>query len=98
MSRILLALSLTTVVAGVLAGCSRTDLREMAEGVRVQAEGMGADAELRRETARIAAMGDGGYGTAQVPAPAAPEPEKAAAAPEKARPAPTPVYVVVPAY
>jgi hypothetical protein len=93
MTRILL----TLLCGSMLVGCSRTDVREMAENVRIQAEGIGAQAEIRRQNARMDAAGDGGYGGVQPP-PKEIEPEKAAE-PEKAKaPPPQPVYVVVPAY
>jgi hypothetical protein len=90
MTRILL-----TLLCGlVLTGCSRGDLREVAENVRVRAEGVGAQAEARRMNARMEAAGDGGYASVQMPEPPKAEPEKAAE-PEKPKPPPT-VYVVVP--
>lgn len=95
MTRILLTLLCGTM----LVGCSRTDVREMAENVRIQAEGIGAQAEIRRQNARMDAAGDGGYGTVQMPPKEEAAPEKAAEAEKaKAPPPPPPVYVVVPAY
>lgn len=89
MTRILLALACGLI----LAGCSRGSLQEMAENVRVRAEGIGAQAEARRMDARMAAAGDGGYASVQLPEPPKAEPEKA---PEPEKKKPQPVYVVVP--
>ncbi len=94
MTRVLLLL----ICGSMLAGCSRDGVREVAEGIRIRAEGIGAEAEIRRQDARMAAMDDGGYGTAMVPPrPEAVEPEEAPA-PEKKAPPPQPTYVVIPAY
>ena len=95
MTRILLVL----LCGSLLSACSVGDLRQMAEGVRIQAEGAGALAEARRADARMEAAGGEGYGTASVVPAQGAEPEKAAAPEkEKAAPPPPPVYVVVPAY
>lgn len=82
----------------LLAGCSRDGLQEFAEGLRIRAENIGAQAELRRSEA----MMETGYGTVFVPGPE--EPAEALATQEPAAPAekakpppPPPIYVVIPA-
>ena len=94
MTRILLAL----LCGSVLAGCSRSDVLELAEGIRIRAEGIGAQAEIRREYAALAAVGDGDYGTVRT-VDQTPEPEKAAETEKAAaKPPQQPTEVVIQAY
>lgn len=92
MNRAFLAL----LCGSLLGGCSDGGVTEVAENIRIQAEGAGARSSFRRESSRssqISQVSDGVQSyTVPQGAQAAPEPKKAPV-PEKK---PQPVYVVVP--
>jgi hypothetical protein len=91
MTRVVLMLMCALAVAG----CSGNDVREMAENVRIRAEGAGARAESRRMDVRASMSGvEDGYRGVQLPDPPKPPPEKKV---EPEKKPPPPIYVVVPA-
>lgn len=93
-------LSLLMLIAASLAGCSVQDTRQMAENIRVRAEGFGARVEAERSDRKLA---EGGTAYREAPQEEALKPKddpaeaEAEAATKEKAPPPPPVYVVVPA-